>query len=111
MSTDPGIRRCGWPLLIPAPGNIRNRNTLPGGYTGRSLYWDQPLVVANNTPTRGGRGTYAKHYGRCLHFLTRAGRELGDARLLKKVQDLAAEAVTPLYENSMFQGYPTSHLY
>jgi hypothetical protein len=68
-------------------------------------------VVCRNTPARGGQGTYAEHYGRCIHFLTRAAPVVGDASLLSHARALADEAVEQLWDGGMFQTYPGTHMY
>jgi hypothetical protein len=62
-------------------------------------------------PALAGGWSYAENYGRCLHLLTRAGRELGDAGLLASARNVAGEAVDVLFENGLFQGYPGGHAY
>jgi Periplasmic pectate lyase len=68
-------------------------------------------VVKSQTPACDGNGTYAENYGRCIHFLARAGRTLNDPDLLIQARMIADEAIAQLYENGMFQGFPDSHLY
>jgi len=68
-------------------------------------------IALDGSPLRTGRWTYAENYGRCIHFLMRAGRQLGDEHLLSGASALADEAVDSLYENDMFQGYPGGHVY
>lgn len=68
-------------------------------------------MVADTTPAHQGTGAYAEHYGRCIHFLTRAGRVLENKRLLTQAQDLAQAAVARLRDDRLFQGYPETHLY
>lgn len=68
-------------------------------------------VVRRGLPARGGQGAYAGHYGACIHFLTAAGRQLGDPGCLDAARCVAGEAVGGLRENGMFQGFPGTHLY
>ena len=68
-------------------------------------------VVSDATPANGGKGAYAEQYGRCIHFLARAGRVLQDQALVEQARVVADEAVGILYDESMFQGYPGTHLY
>ena len=76
----------------------------------QSIYrWAQ--VVADDAQSNSGKGAYAEHYGRCIHFLTRAGRVLGDQALTRQARELAHEAVTKLEDNDMFQSFPETHLY
>jgi hypothetical protein len=68
-------------------------------------------TVADQTPANGGRGAYAEHYGRCIHFLVRAGHVLKDESLIAQARVLAEESVDLLQDGKMFQGYPGTHLY
>jgi hypothetical protein len=68
-------------------------------------------IAFADRPARTGNRAYAMNYGRCIHFLARAGRELSEERLLDQAARLAEEAVECLYENGMFQGYPGTHLH
>lgn len=68
-------------------------------------------IAADGRPALTGQWAYAENYGRCLHFLVRAGRELGDDRLLSVAATIAEESAAALYENDMFQGYPGGHVY
>jgi pectate lyase-like protein len=68
-------------------------------------------VISENTPANGGKGAYAEHYGRCIHFLARAAGVLKDKSLAAQAHELAEEAVDNLYDGAMFQGYPGTHLY
>ena len=65
----------------------------------------------NNSPARTGRWEYAENYGRCIHFLARAGLQLGEEQFLVDARSLAEEAIESLWENGMFQGYPSGHIY
>lgn len=83
--------------------------------TGEPLYregvfrWAE--IVAGSLPVRGGAGSYAEHYGRCIHFLTRAGRTLEEGGLVDQARLLGAEAVRQLWDERLFQGFPGTHLY
>ncbi len=83
--------------------------------TGESTLRDHVLrwadLVVGTRPRQTGTWAYAESYGRCIHFLTRAGRRLGEDRLLADARSLADEATDCLLENGMFQGYPGDHLY
>ena len=68
-------------------------------------------VAVESSPGRTGDWAYADSYGRCVHFLARAGLQLGEERFMDAAAALADEAVNRLCENGMFQGYPDSHLY
>ncbi len=83
--------------------------------TGDSVWRDHAqrwaTDVVRHRPSRAGTWSYAENYGRCIHFLARAGRELDQPRYLKDARGLADEAVASLWENGMFRGYPTTPLY
>ncbi len=68
-------------------------------------------MAIETRPAATGGWAYAESYGRCIHFLTRAGLELDDADLLESAESLAAEACERLYTNGMFQGYPGAGVY
>lgn len=55
-------------------------------------------------PERTGQPAYAESYGRCIHFLARAGLQLGDDGLLADASRLAADARRQLLQNGMYQG-------
>lgn len=67
-------------------------------------------MISDNLPNED-RNAYAEHYGRCIHFLTRAGMALDDTNLTKQAHALANKAIEALYEDGMFQGFPGTHLY
>jgi len=71
-----------------------------------ALRWAK--FIAQSTPAGGGQGAYADQYGRCIHFLTRAGRSLNDPALIEQARGLAAEAVRQLYDPAagMFRSHP-----
>ena len=85
------------------------------GLTGGQTFVDAARrwarVAVDTRPGRTGGWTYAENYGRCVHFLARAGRELGDRSLLSNALVIAEESVASLYESGMFQGYPGGHVY
>jgi hypothetical protein len=68
-------------------------------------------IILDSRPARTGAWAYAESYGRCIHFLTRAGLQLGDEHFLAWASQLADEAMEQLYEEGMFQGYPDGHVY
>lgn len=68
-------------------------------------------MAVDGRPERNGAWAYAESYGRCIHFLTRAGLQLDKEPLLMAASTLAEEAMTRLYRDGMFQGYPESDLY
>jgi len=83
--------------------------------TGRDIFlqgvrrWEK--VIGNNSPSRLHVAAYAEQYGRCISFLTKAGRKLKDRQLLRLANELADEATNRLFENGMFSGFPESHMY
>ncbi len=68
-------------------------------------------IAVESSPARTGRWAYAESYGRCIHFLTRASRHLGDPGLRVAAEAMAEEAVASLLDNGHFQGYAGSHVY
>ncbi len=85
------------------------------GLTGEELFREHALrlgrVFTATRPARSGRWAYAESYGRCIHFLARAGRDLGEEGFSSDARALASEAVAALSLNGMFQGYPGGGLY
>ncbi len=66
--------------------------------------------IKNSLPARNGRGGYAEHYGRCIHFLLGCADEFGaDYRGLAEL--VAAEALQVLFANGMFRGHPGEDRY
>ena len=83
--------------------------------TGQDVFRDAihrwAKVISDATPANGGKGAYAEQYGRCIHFLARAGRVLQDKVLVEQAHVLVREAIEVLYDEGMFQGCPRTHLY
>lgn len=67
--------------------------------------------LARETPVNGGKGGYAEHYGRGIHFLAHASRHFKDAALLEQAQGLADEAIRVLLLDGMFRGHPGEDRY
>lgn len=67
--------------------------------------------IADSLPAGGGRGAYAEHYGRVVHFLWRCGRTLGAPECSELASQVADEAVAALFDNDMFRGHPGEHRY
>lgn len=67
-------------------------------------------IIADRMPAVNGKGAYAEHYGRCIHFLWRCGRELSET-YLETALKLAREAVDALFNNDMFRGHPGEQRY
>lgn len=67
--------------------------------------------VARSLPARDGRGGYAEHYGRCIHFLRRAAQVLERADYTVLAHRVAREAVETLHDSGMFRGHPEEHRY
>ena len=72
-------------------------------------------MIDASLPARGGRGGYAEHYGRCLHFALRCQSELDDAPTRdgagELAERLAREAMTCLWDLAMFRTHPGEHRY
>jgi hypothetical protein len=67
--------------------------------------------VAESLPAREGRGGYAEHYGRSIHFLWRCGRMLGMEKSAALADRLAQEATRVLWDQAMFRSHPREHRY
>ncbi len=67
--------------------------------------------VEASLPARNGRGGYAEHYGRCIHFLWRCSRTLGTEPYETLARRVAAEAVDRLWDGDMLRGHPGEHRY
>ena len=62
-------------------------------------------------PARGGRGGYAEHYGRNIHYLWRCGRVLGMEESTALAHRVAREALDVLWDGAMFRSHPGEHRY
>jgi DUF1680 family protein len=69
------------------------------------------IEIIRRTPPAEREKAYAEQYGRCIAFLARAARALGDQRHAALARELADEAAARFPENGWFQGSPGSHLY
>jgi hypothetical protein len=67
--------------------------------------------IIRRSPQADRASAYAEQYGRCIAFLARVARALGERRYVTLARQLADEAVVRLPENGWFQGSPDSHLY
>jgi hypothetical protein len=67
--------------------------------------------IADDLPARQGRGAYAEHYGRCIHFLTVAGRHFGEPSYAHLARRVAAESIEMLYTGEMFRTHPGEDRY
>ncbi|MFW6060061.1 MAG: hypothetical protein ACODAQ_07750 [Phycisphaeraceae bacterium] len=67
--------------------------------------------IARSLPPREGRGAYAEHYGRCIHFLWRCEHALASRRAGELARTLAHEAVDALSDHGMFRSHPGEHRY
>jgi len=71
--------------------------------------WARVLVAYR--PQRAAEWACADSYGRGVHFLTRAGLQLAEPRVVADAGVLAEEAVAALWKDGMFQGYPAAGVY
>ena len=67
--------------------------------------------IIRRSPPAERATAYVEQYGRCVTFLARAARALGEERHLTLARELADEAVLQLPENGWFQDSPGSHVY
>ncbi len=68
-------------------------------------------MIRRSLPARGGRGGYAEHYGRCLHFALCVARATGSGEHRQLADDLAREAIDTLWAGRMFRGHPGENRY
>ena len=68
-------------------------------------------IIEEELPARGGRGAYAEHYGRCIHFLCGASQALDSERMRSLARRVADEALAVLYAEGMFRGHPGEDRY
>jgi len=83
--------------------------------TGREAHLDVARrwceVIRGSLPARNGRGAYAEHYARCIHFLMRLGETAPDAGAGELARRVADEAVSVLFAHDMFRGHPGEDRY
>ena len=63
-------------------------------------------VVSTSLPARRGRGGYAEHYGRCIHFLLEAAEVCGRDDWRALAQRVADEAIDVLQVGDRFRTHP-----
>lgn len=68
-------------------------------------------IIRREIPARGGKGGYAEHYGRGIHFLNKAYHIFGRKEWLNLAFALADEAVEKLFDHGMFRGHPGEDRY
>jgi hypothetical protein len=72
-------------------------------------------IVAQALPARQGRGGYAEHYGRCLHYLLGYADTFDDYGARALARRVAEEALSVLYVGDagggMFRGHPGEDRY
>lgn len=103
-----------WPnhdYPMPAAEACLTLHALTGEATFRDTVHRSHRIVMAGRPSKTGGWAYAESYGRCIHFLTRAGLELSEGRFLADAKALAEEALAQLFVDGMFQGYPGDHMY
>ncbi|MBN2449932.1 MAG: hypothetical protein JXR77_06065 [Lentisphaeria bacterium] len=64
--------------------------------------------IAGSMPPGDGQGAYAEHYGRCIHFLRRAERELASAEAGRLADAITQHALDTLWvpQAGMFRSHP-----
>lgn len=62
--------------------------------------------IQNQLPARDGKGAYAEHYARAIHFLLGCSETFEDARYKLLAEKVATEAVDFLYAQDMFRSHP-----
>lgn len=63
-------------------------------------------VLKNSLPARNGRGAYAEHYGRAIHFLWRAGKLFDRRDWSALANDVCREATAVLWHGEVCQTHP-----
>lgn len=66
--------------------------------------WAQ--VAVRSLPARAGRGGYAEHYGRCIHFFLEGAEALGRPEWRDLAQRVADEAMDRLWTGNHFRTHP-----
>ncbi len=83
--------------------------------TGRDVFrtacgrWKE--IIERSLPARRGKGAYAEHYGRCIHFLMGGAEVLEDPSYERLARRVAEEAVRTLSDRIMFRSHPGEHRY
>ncbi len=62
-------------------------------------------------PANGGRGAYAEHYGRAIHFLLRADDLVPGGEARRLAEALADETIRTLWAGTMFRTHPGEDRY
>ncbi len=108
----PGEHSDFWDPLFPAhdyPFQMAECCVELSRLTGEALFseavrrWADSLL---SRPPRDGRGGYAEHYGRAIHFLLRASDLLAEPVWSRAAQRLADDAVRHLWTGEMFRSHP-----
>lgn len=63
-------------------------------------------MIENHLPARSGRGAYAEHYGRCIHFLDRAAQVFERQEWRELADRVETEAFRMLYTAERFRTHP-----
>lgn len=66
-------------------------------------------VIRESLPAREGKGGYAEHYGRVIHFLLGCHRDLEDPACLDLAKQVAAEADRFLWAGKAFRSHPVEN--
>lgn len=67
--------------------------------------------IDRSLPANNGKGGYAEHYGRALHFAIACRDRFGDPLAGERVQRIAAEAHDMLWDQRMYRTHPGEHRY
>jgi hypothetical protein len=68
-------------------------------------------IIEASLPARQGKGAYAEHYGRCIHFLLGGADAFSDPAYAKLARRVANEALATLFDEGMFRSHPGEHRY
>jgi len=68
-------------------------------------------IIETSLPARQGKGAYAEHYGRVIHFLLSCAETLQDDSYKQLAEKVAEEAVDVLFAFDTFRSHPGEYRY
>lgn len=114
----PGNYSYVWEPLFPThdyPMSLAESCLMLYELTGKDMYrqacerW--VTQIRQSLPARHGRGAYAEHYGRVIHYLLNCSEKLGEVSYKVLAQKIAREAVDVLFAHDMFRSHPGEYRY
>lgn len=83
--------------------------------TGKTLYKEAcerwVKQIAQSLPARDGKGAYAEHYGRAIHFLLSMAERMENPEYRNLANKIAKEATDVLFAHDMFRSHPGEYRY